>query len=218
MRVLLVEDDTSLAGAVTDGLRKLGWQVSHCRTGGEALGRVAGADVVLLDLGLPDTDGLDVCREIRRSSEVPVIILTARDEETDRVIGLELGADDYLGKPFGIRELIARIRAVTRRTRGDVVEPTRIGTDRIRVDRETREVTVDGRPVELTPREFDILAHLAARPGVVHRRRDLLNEVWGTSWYGSTKTLDVHIASLRRKLGDPALIETVRGVGFRLVP
>jgi DNA-binding response OmpR family regulator len=161
-------------------------------------------------------DGLDVCRRLRERSQVPIIVVTARGEEADRVVGLELGADDYVVKPFGLRELIARIRAVTRRTaaRGTRGEPLRVGN--LQIDERARRVALDGREVELTPKEFDLLAALARDPGAAVSRRRLLEEVWQTSWFGSSKTIDVHVASLRRKLGDPGLVETVRGVGFRL--
>ena len=172
----------------------------------------SGIDVVLLDLGLPDGDGLDVLREIRRVSDVPVIIATARGDETDRIVGLELGADDYVVKPFSVRELAARIRAVARRRR---IEPTSEST-RIVVNRARRSVLVDGTEVELTAKEFDLLAVLAEEPGRAVPRQELFSRVWDPVWIGTGKTLDVHIASLRKKLGDPELVETVRGVGYRL--
>jgi DNA-binding response OmpR family regulator len=171
--------------------------------------------VVLLDLGLPDVDGFELCRTLRARSGVPIIVVTARGEEVDRVVGLELGADDYVVKPFGFRELVARIRAVVRRAAGrpgggmPALGP-------LLVDRRTRRAAVDGRPLTLTPKEFDLLALLADDPGAVCSRQQILDEVWDPHWYGPTKTLDVHIASLRRKLGRPELIETVRGVGYRL--
>jgi DNA-binding response OmpR family regulator len=173
---------------------------------------------VLLDLGLPDIDGYEVCRRIRVSSSVPIIVVTARGDEIDRVLGLELGADDYLVKPFGFRELVARIHAVTRRTSGrdeTVDSPIRIA-DGFTVDLRSRRAILDGRELALTRKEFDLLALLATEPGAIHTREEILEQVWDAHWYGPTKTLDVHIASLRRKLGDPTLIETVRGVGFRL--
>ena len=172
---------------------------------------------MLLDLRLPDIDGLDVCRRIRERSDVPIIVVTARGEEADRVVGLELGADDYVVKPFGIRELIARIRAVTRRaTRRGRRATARSASAALELDPRARRVRLDGRELELTPKEFDLLAALARDPGAAVSRRRLLEDVWDTSWYGSTKTIDVHVAALRRKLGDPGWIETVRGVGFRL--
>jgi two-component system, OmpR family, response regulator RegX3 len=216
MRVLVVEDEDAIAEPLLEGLRREGFDVSRAATGADALAAPE-PDVVLLDLRLPDMDGLDVCRGIRERSQVPIIVVTARGEEADRVVGLELGADDYVVKPFGLRELIARIRAVTRRGHappGDAV--LRAGT--LEVDLRARRVRADGREVELTPKEFDLLAALARDPGAVVSRRRLLEEVWETSWYGSTKTIDVHVAALRRKLGDAEAIETVRGVGFRLRP
>ena len=162
-------------------------------------------------------DGLDVCRRLRERSDVPIIVVTARGEEADRVVGLELGADDYVVKPFGLRELIARIRAVMRRSQTREREdddPIAIGE--LEVDLRARRARLDGSELELTPKEFDLLAALARDPGAAVSRQRLLEEVWDTSWYGSTKTIDVHVASLRRKLGDPGWIETVRGVGFRL--
>jgi len=214
MRVLVVEDEESIAEPLAEGLRREGFSVSVAGAGAEAL--AAGeADVVLLDLRLPDVDGLDVCRKLRERSDVPIIVVTARGEEADRVVGLELGADDYVVKPFGLRELIARIRAVTRRSRGRASGGP-IAAGPLRIDERARHVRVDGDEVDLTPKEFELLLALARDPGVVVSRRRLLEDVWQTTWYGSTKTIDVHVAALRRKLGDPSLIETVRGVGFRL--
>jgi two-component system, OmpR family, response regulator RegX3 len=214
MRVLVVEDEQAIAEPLAEGLRREGFSVTVAGTGAEALAADE-PDVVLLDLRLPDTDGLDVCRQLRARSDVPIIVVTARGEEVDRVVGLELGADDYVVKPFGIRELIARIRAVTRRTHGRSMEgPVRIGT--LEVDERARRATIGEEELELTAKEFDLLMALARDPGAVISRHRLLEDVWNTSWFGSTKTIDVHVAALRRKLGDPALIETVRGVGFRL--
>ena len=217
VRVLLVEDDETIASPLQRGLAREGFDVEHLATGMAALARIReGADpaVILLDLGLPDIDGFDLCRSLRQESDVPVIVVTARGDEVDRVVGLELGADDYVVKPFGLRELVARIRAVVRRTspRGEEEVPDA----RVVVDRRTRAVAVDGRPVILTPKEFDLLALLAEDPGAVCSRERILDQVWDPHWYGSTKTLDVHVSSLRRKLGDPSLVETVRGVGYRL--
>jgi two-component system, OmpR family, response regulator RegX3 len=214
VRVLVVEDEDAIADPLAEGLRREGFDVARAATGAEALA-AAPVDVVLLDLRLPDLDGLDVCRQLRARSTVPIIVVTARGEEADRVVGLELGADDYVVKPFGLRELIARIRAVTRRARGEHEGAVvRIGD--LEVDTRARRASVAGRELELTQKEFDLLAALARDPGAVLTRRRLLEDVWETNWYGSTKTIDVHVAALRRKLGDPAWIETVRGVGFRL--
>jgi two-component system, OmpR family, response regulator RegX3 len=214
VRVLVVEDEDAIAEPLAEGLRREGFDVTRAATGAQALA-APDQDVVLLDLRLPDMDGLDVCRTMRERSAVPIIVVTARGEEADRVVGLELGADDYVVKPFGIRELIARIRAVTRRTRAGG-DDTLIRVGDLEVDVRARRVRVDGNDVELTPKEFDLLAALARDPGAAVSRRRLLEDVWETSWYGSTKTIDVHVAALRRKLGDPSVIETVRGVGFRL--
>jgi DNA-binding response OmpR family regulator len=213
VRILLVEDEDSIAEPLVAGLRREGFDVERAATGRDALSAAA-ADLVLLDLRLPDVDGLDVCRALRERGDTPIIVVTARGEESDRVVGLELGADDYVVKPFGLRELIARIRAVTRRTTRIPQAPLRVGT--LAVDERARRASLDGRELELTPKEFDVLAALARDPGAAISRRRLLEEVWETTWYGSAKTVDVHVAALRKKLGEPALIETVRGVGFRL--
>ena len=216
MKVLLVEDEDSIAEPLAEGLRREGFTVERAATGAEAL--AAGpADVVLLDLRLPDTDGYAVCRGLRERSDVPIIMVTARGEEVDKVIGLELGADDYVVKPFGLRELIARIHAVTRRTQpAPAAGPLHVGP--LEVDVRARRASLDGSELALTAKEFDLLAALAAEPGAAVTRQQLLRQVWDTDWYGQTKTIDVHVGSLRRKLGDPGWIETVRGVGFRLRP
>lgn len=217
VKVLLVEDDPSIAAVVSRGLGDAGFEVLHVATGAAAVA-ARDYDFVLLDLGLPDTDGFDVCREIRSKSNVPVIIVTARSDELDRVVGLELGADDYVVKPFGMRELVARIRAVVRRGGGaDALLPSsEIIVGGLRMNEKTREVTIEGESLALTPKEFDLLAYLAASPDIVHRRHDILEHVWDTEWYGPTKTLDAHVAALRKKLGNQDWIEAVRGVGFRL--
>jgi two-component system, OmpR family, response regulator RegX3 len=222
MRVLIVEDDDAIATPLAKGLVREGLEVERVETGDGAVERAAGTsfDVVLLDLGLPDRDGFDVCRELRSRSDVPIIVVTARSEEVDRVVGLELGADDYIVKPFGFRELVARIRAVARRRgpRTETAAADRSATELggLHVDRRTRRVVLDGGDIALTPKEFDLLAFLAEDPGAVCGRQQVLEEVWDPHWYGPTKTLDVHVASLRKKLGDAGWIETVRGVGFRL--
>jgi two-component system, OmpR family, response regulator RegX3 len=217
MRVLVVEDDDSIAVPLVRGLEKEGFEVERVATGAAAL-NADEPDLVLLDLGLPDLDGLEVCRRLRARSDVPIIVVTARGEEVSRVVGLELGADDYVVKPFGLRELAARIRAVTRRTSGgrQLVEPDSVELGGLVVDRRAHRVTVDGALVELTPKEYDLLAFLAGDPGRAWSRMEILREVWDAHWYGPTKTLDVHVAALRRKLGDASYLETVRGVGFRL--
>jgi DNA-binding response OmpR family regulator len=212
--VLVVEDDGPLRSFLRTALGAHGYRVLEAQTLGEATIVVTthNPEVVLLDLGLPDGDGLEVLRELRRVSDVPVIIATARGEETDRIVGLELGADDYVVKPFSVRELAARVRAVARRRRID----TSLDSGRLVVDRARHRVVLDGTPVELTAKEFDLLAVLAEEPGRAVPRQELFSRVWDPVWIGTGKTLDVHIASLRKKLGDAELIETVRGVGYRL--
>jgi two-component system response regulator RegX3 len=215
VKVLIVEDEDAIAEPLAEGLRREGIEVERAATGQEALD-AAEPDLVLLDLRLPDIDGLEVCRRLRERSRVPIIVVTARGEEVDRVVGLELGADDYVVKPYGLRELIARIHAVMRR-----LEPRPPGTrvlrvDGLEVDARSRRATLDGRDLALTPREFDLLTLLVSEPGAAFSRSKIFEEVWETRWFGSPKTIDVHVAALRRKLGDPGWIETVRGVGFRL--
>jgi len=212
VKVLVVEDDPVIAEPLVEGLRRNGFDVDHVAYAAQVIDAAGEADVVLLDLGLPDGDGLEVLRELRRTSDVPVIIATARGEETDRVVGLELGSDDYVVKPFSVRELAARIRAISRRRR---TEPVLTG-GRVVVDRGRHIAMVDGAEVELTAKEFDLLAVLAEEPGRAVPRQELFSRVWDPVWIGSGKTLDVHIATLRKKIGDAALIETVRGVGYRL--
>lgn len=214
--ILLVEDDDSIAEPLAEGLRREGFDVVRVATGAEALA-AAPCDIVLLDLRLPDIDGLTVCRELRARSDVPIIVVSALGEEVDRVVGLELGADDYLVKPFGLRELVARIRAVSRRTGPRREESEELVAGPVRIDLRAHRVTVRGEEVQLTGKEFDLLTVLARDAGAVVDRERILREVWHTTWYGSSKTVDVHVAALRRKLGDPALIETVRGIGLRLV-
>jgi DNA-binding response OmpR family regulator len=215
MRVLLVEDDLGIAEPLVEGLQRQGYDVTWVRSGRDAIAE-RNHDVVLLDLGLPDVDGEVVTAGIRKRSDVPIIIVTARSDEIDRVSLLDLGADDYIVKPFGFRELTARIRAVTRRasdrsvTRSDTVE-----FDGLLIDHRTRVVTFNGSEIPLTPKEYDLLDCLTADPGAVLSRDEILRAVWDENWWGSTKTLDVHIASLRKKLGSPDLIRTVRGVGYQ---
>jgi DNA-binding response OmpR family regulator len=210
--VLVVEDDAGIATQLVRGLSRGGYTVDHVTTGRDALDR-ADPDVVLLDLGLPDGDGVDICRQLRERSEVAIIVVTARGEEPERVLALDAGADDYLVKPFGLAELLARIRAVLRRVRpgGGML---RHGP--LVMDVRARKVTVNGREVALTPKEFDILECLAAAPGQVVSRQEILESAWDAHWYGPTKVLDVHVAALRRKLGVPGLVEAVYGKGFRL--
>ena len=210
--VLVVEDDQGIATQLVRGLTRGGYAVDHVTTGRDALDR-ADPDVVLLDLGLPDGDGVDICRQLRKRSEVAIIVVTARGEEPERVLALDAGADDYLVKPFGLAELLARIRAVLRR-----VHPGGVMLRRgpLVMDVRARKVTVNGREVALTPKEFGILECLAAAPGRVVSRQEILESAWDAHWYGPTKVLDVHVAALRRKLGVPGLIEAVYGKGFRL--
>lgn len=213
MRLLVVEDDPTIADPLCSGLRREGYLVEHASTGNAALD-AATPDLVLLDLGLPDLDGRVVCRRLRENSDVPIIVVTARGEEIDRITLFELGADDYVVKPFGFRELVARIRAVLRRAAAGIPEKApviQVGV--LHIDRRAHQVEYEGRPVALTPKEFDLLVYLAEEAGSVRAREQIINDVWDQNWWGSTKTLDVHVASLRKKLaGD--LIQTVRGVGF----
>lgn len=226
VKILVVEDDRSIASSVIDGLTAEGFIVEHSATGAGALAATQ-FDMVLLDLGLPDMDGREVFRQLRSRTAAPIIMLTARSEEFDRVLGLELGADDYITKPFSFRELVARIRAVARRTIDsaatasattgpDPSVPQQIGT--LTIDRRTRRVHVDGEEVHLTAKEFDLLAFLANDIGGVRSRTEILESVWDAHWYGPTKTVDAHVASLRKKLGNGDWIQAVRGVGFRLEP
>jgi DNA-binding response OmpR family regulator len=211
---LLVEDEDAIAEPLAEGLLREGFVVERVATGEEALAAEA-PDLVLLDLGLPDTDGFSVCRELRRRSDVPIIVVTAKGEEVDRVVGLELGAEENIVKPFGFRELLARIRAVLRRT-SERPGPRSARIGPLEIDERGRRVRVDGRELELTPKEFDLLALLAADPGAVVSKEEILRRVWDTTWFGSARTIDVHVAALRKKLGDASWIETVRGVGVRL--
>jgi DNA-binding response OmpR family regulator len=214
---LVVEDEDSIASLVRSYLERDGFNVVHARRGDEALGELERhpVRVVVLDIGLPDMDGFDVCRSIRATSRVPILMLTARDEEPDRVSGLELGADDYLTKPFSPRELLARVKAVLRRVESwqDESELT-FGDVVVRPD--AREASVGGAPVQLTNKEFDLLAMLLGNPNQVLSRELLLDRVWGLAFPGGTRTVDMHVASLRRKLGRPELVRTVRGVGYKV--
>lgn len=215
VKLLLVEDDASISSPLSAGLGREGFEVVVATTGEAAL-NAEPVDLVLLDLGLPDLDGRVVCQELRKQGDVPIIVVTARQDEIDRVILLELGADDYVVKPFGFRELVARIRAVLRRTaKHSQADSPKTAWGILEVDRRARRVEFGGEEIELTPKEFDVLAVLAGDPGAAITREQLINEVWGDNWWGSTKTLDVHIASIRKKTS-PELIETIRGVGFRL--
>jgi len=214
--VLLVEDEHSIGSLVRAYLEKERYRIIWVHTGEEALAELTrhAIRIVVLDVGLPGLDGFDVCREVRRRSQVPILMLTARDEEVDRVAGLEVGADDYVTKPFSPRELAARIKAILRRAEPQA--PADVLTlDSVVVDRSAREVTVGERPVELTAKEFDLLSCLIENAGLVLTRDQLLDLVWGFDFPGGTRTVDVHVASLRRKLGVPDLIRTVRGAGYK---
>ena len=223
--LLVVEDEDSIALPLATALEREGWATRVTGSVPEAIALAAELqpDLMLLDVMLSDGSGLDVCREVRRHSSVPIIMLTARGDETDRVVGLELGADDYVVKPFSARELIARIRAVLRRVPDGEAAPqtgeAAIEIGAVAVDPAMRRATLEGAELALTRREFDLLALLARNAGTVLTRERLMDEVWDTNWFGSTKTLDVHVSSLRRKLGDDAAesryLHTVRGVGFR---
>ena len=217
MRVLIVEDEDAIAEPLEAGLRREGHEVSRVASGRAAL-EAPEPDLVLLDLRLPDLDGYEVCGHLRARSGVPIIMVTARGEEVDRVVGLELGADDYIVKPFGFRELLARMRAVTRRAENRMDGRRSFTAGELEVDVRSRSASLGRRELALTPKEFDLLALLASDPGAVFDRQRILQEVWGTSLQGAGKTIDVHVASLRKKLGDPAWIETLRGVGLRLRP
>jgi len=216
-RILVVEDEIEIADLVRTYLEASAFEVRIARDGRAALDQVAAfaPAVVLLDVGLPVLDGTEVCRRLREAGDrTPVLFVTARDDEVDRVLGLELGADDYVTKPFSPRELVARVRAVLRRTaeptQGD--QPVRVGG--LVIDREARRVSIDARPVELTTTEFDLLHHLARSPGRVFSREQLLEQVWGYPAGLVTRTVDVHVAQLRAKLGDGVTIRAVRGVGY----
>jgi DNA-binding response OmpR family regulator len=228
--ILVVEDEDSIALPLAAALEREGYTTRVTGSAPEAIALAAELrpDLMLLDVMLSDGSGLDVCREVRRHSSVPIIMLTARGDETDRVVGLELGADDYVVKPFSARELIARIRAVLRRVADADASPSgapaapagsALEVGGVTVDPATRRATRDGAEIALTRREFDLLALLVRNAGTVLTRERLMDEVWDANWFGSTKTLDVHVSSLRRKLGDDAVdsryLHTVRGVGFR---
>lgn len=227
-RILLADDDEMIVDVLSYQLKKEGYEVITARDGAEALAlaRSSAPDLILLDVMMPKVQGWEVCQEVRRTSAVPILMLTARGEELDRVLGLELGADDYVVKPFSFRELLARIRANLRRVALDQRQPATPSSERIvlgpvAIDRSRHQVTRHGQPVTLSPREFDLLLALFDAQGAVVKRHDLLDQVWGEEWIGNPRTLDVHIRWLREKLeadpANPQLIFTVRGVGYRLV-
>jgi two-component system OmpR family response regulator len=221
-RILIVDDDPHIREVINVALRKAGMAVVEARDGKEALARFARdtPDLIVLDIGMPELDGLEVCRQVRKSSDVPILFLTARDEEIDRVLGLEIGGDDYVTKPFSPRELVARAKAVLRRGRdlGDD-ESNVIVASPLSIDLDRRLVTKRGVPVDTTALEFDLLRVLASRPGIVFSRAQLLQRVWDYDFLGDERVVDVHIGLLRKKIEDnpsePALIRTVRGVGYK---
>ena len=215
--IVVVDDEPNIADLVDLYLAREGFRVLKTDTGEAGLQAVKQhrPRLVVLDVGLPDVDGLEVCKRLRATSQIPVIFLTARDSEVDRVLGLELGGDDYLTKPFSPAELVARVKAVLRRVDGGPApEVTQAGD--VAIDAGRREVRIAGEPVEFTTKEFDLLRYLAERPGLALSRQQILDGVWGYDWYGDARTVDVHIAQVRKKLGDTVEITTVRGVGYRL--
>jgi len=217
---MLVEDDDAIGRLVKQYLeQQAGWRVLWLRTGEEAVAELRRHPVrlVVLDVGLPGIDGFEVCRQVRAQSNVPIVMLTARDEEPDRVVGFELGADDYVPKPFSPRELEARIRAILRRAEPRSSEDVVLSAGEIVLRRDSHDVTVDGEAVQLTAKEFDLLTCFLEHQGIVLSRERLLDIVWGMSYPGGTRTVDMHVAQLRRKLGDAEAIHTVRGAGYKLL-
>ena len=219
-RILVVEDEANIASFVAMYLQKAGFDVGVAGTGAEALAK-AGSDspaLIVLDLMLPDLDGIDVCRRVRMGSDVPILMLTARDDDVDKIIGLEVGADDYLTKPFNPRELVARVKSILRRstTRRMLPEGGTLEQGQLRIDSGRREVTVAGKEVQLAPKEFDLLWELLDHRGLVLTRDQLLERVWGYTFAGDTRTVDVHVGQLRRKLGEACPIVTVWGVGYKV--
>jgi len=216
MRVLVVEDDDAIAAGLVKGLQRKGFDPVRADSAAQALNSLP-ADFILLDLGLPDRDGIELFNNLRAVTSAPIIMVTARGAEEDRIAGLDLGADDYVVKPFGLGELIARMNAVMRRigSKDQLAAPVQ-RIDGIELDRRTRSVRIDGLEIQCTPKEYSILEFLARDPGAVITRQELLDGVWGPHWFGSTKMMDVHVASLRKKLGSNDVIETLRGVGFRI--
>ena len=217
--VVVIEDDHNISDLVDLYLRRDGFRVVQAGDGASGLDAVARErpKLVILDVGLPGgMDGIEVCRRLRQSGDVPVLMLTARDAEVDRVLGLEMGADDYVTKPFSPRELVARVKAILRRSEAPVRAADVLSVGGVEVDRARREARVGGQVVALATREFDLLAYLSANPGLVLSRRQLLDGVWGPDWYGDERTVDVHIRQLRKKLGDALPLATIWGVGYRL--
>ncbi|TMK55465.1 MAG: response regulator transcription factor [Actinobacteria bacterium] len=215
--IVVIEDEAAIADLVGMYLEREGFRVLKCATGESGVDafRQHRPRLMVLDVGLPDVDGLEVCKKIRQTSQIPIIFLTARDGEVDRVLGLELGADDYITKPFSPAELVARVKAVLRRTDG-AAPPEVVQAGRVAIDGGRREVRIDDEPVELTTKEFDLLRFFAERPGLALSRKQILDGVWGYDWYGDPRTVDVHIAQVRKKVGNAVEIRTVRGIGYRL--
>jgi DNA-binding response OmpR family regulator len=220
--VLVVEDESSIASFVALYLKNAGYGVKTATTGGEALSDVAAETpaLIVLDLMLPDIDGIEVCRRIRKSSDVPILMLTARDEDVDKIIGLEVGADDYLTKPFNPRELVARVKSILRRSAPErrQIESKQLRHGNLLIDAGRREVHVGDEEIQLAPKEFDLLWELLDHRGLVLTRDQLLERVWGYTFAGDTRTVDVHVRQLRRKLGDASPIVTVWGVGYKVAP
>ncbi|GAB3288530.1 response regulator transcription factor [Parasphingorhabdus pacifica] len=216
MRVLLVEDDDRVAAALKPALGRHGMNLDRAATGREALARLPGSEVVLLDLGLPDVDGFDLCRTMRQRSDAVIIVVSARGMVDDRILGLRTGADDYLAKPYDVGELVARIHAVLRRRPESPARPETIRVGDVEINLARFELSVSGTPISLSRKEFQLLSAIAAAGGDVCTRETLIAEVWGETWSGANRTLDVHVATLRTKIDRPGLIETVRGVGYRL--
>jgi len=220
--VLVVEDEASIASFVSLYLKNAGYAVRTAATGGEALTQVAADQpaLIVLDLNLPDIDGIEVCRRLRKNADVPILMLTARDEDVDKIIGLEVGADDFLTKPFNPRELVARVKSVLRRSTPDrkELESAQIRHSDLVVDAGRREVHVGDQEIQLAPKEFDLLWELLDHRGLVLTRDQLLERVWGYTFAGDTRTVDVHVRQLRRKLGDASPIVTVWGVGYKVGP
>jgi two-component system, OmpR family, alkaline phosphatase synthesis response regulator PhoP len=220
--VLVVEDEVSIASFVSLYLKNAGYLVRTVGTGEEALAQAEAErpSLIVLDLMLPDVDGIEVCRRIRKRSDVPILMLTARDEDVDKIIGLEVGADDYLTKPFNPRELVARVKSILRRSVPErrEVQTKRLTHGELEIDAGRREVRVSGKEVQLAPKEFDLLWELLDHRGLVLTRDQLLERVWGYTFAGDTRTVDVHVRQLRRKLGDASPIVTVWGVGYKVAP
>ena len=219
-KILIVEDERNIASFVAMYLKKERYQVEIARDGGEALAKADSLkpELIVLDLMLPDMDGLEVCRQIRAGSDVPILMLTARDDDVDKIVGLEVGADDYLTKPFNPRELVARIKSILRRSTQTARKPQEAVLEHgsVRIDAGRREVTVSGEQVQLAPKEFDLLWELLDHRGLVLTRDQLLERVWGYTFAGDTRTVDVHVRQLRRKLGDDCPVATVWGVGYKV--